>query len=104
MSRTVFTEPQCLYSTVKTIIPHVPYGLYRVLEPVRYKNMSTLPMGLTVFRVSQCVYSSAITVLPLWPTDCTDPQCLYSKANPLLSLWIVQTLQCPSACTVHLLL
>ena len=103
MGRSACTEPQCLYSTAKPLLPlwpvrpvqslsactvqlnlyspYGPYGLYRATVPVQYSYTSTPPMGRTA---------------------CTDPQCLYSTAIPLLPLWGVRPVQSLSACTtVH---
>jgi len=103
MDRTACTEPQCLYSTAKFLLPlwdvrpvqslsactvelnlyfpYGPYGLYRASVPVQYTYTSTPPMG---------------------STDSTKPQCLYSTAIPLLPLWAVRPVQSLSACTVQL--
>ena len=83
MGRTVFTEPQCLYSTAIPLLPLWAIGLYRTSVHVQYSYNSTAPMGRTV---------------------CTEPQCLYSTATPVLPLWAVQVVQSLSACTVELYL
>jgi len=103
MDRTACTEPQCLYSRAKPLLPlwvvwplqslsactvelylyspYGPYGLYSASVPVQYSYTSTPPMGRTA---------------------CTEPQCLYSTAIPLLPLWAVRPVQVLSACTrVH---
>ena len=88
MGRTACTEPQCLYSRAKSLLPlwavrpvqslsactihlylyspYGPYGLYRASEPVQYSYTSTPPMGRTACTDSQCLYSTAIPLLPLW--------------------------------------
>jgi len=81
MGRTVCTEPQCLYSTAKPLLPYGPYGLYRASVPVQYSYTSTPPMDRTASRKPQCLYSTAIALLPLWA---------------------VLTVQTFSACTVQL--
>ena len=83
MSRTVYTEPQCLYSTAIPLLP-----LWAV-HPVQSLSACTVQLYL---------YS------PYGRTACTEPQCLYSRAIPLLPLWAVRSVQSLSACTVQLYL
>ena len=105
------TEPQCLYSTSKSLLPlwavrpvqslsactvelyiyspYEPYGLYRASLPVQYSYTPTPPMGRTVCTELQCLYSTAITLLPLWAvrpvqslSACTVQLYLYSPYGP----------------------
>jgi len=108
MSRTVSTEPQCLYSTAIPLLPlwaiqsvqslstctvqlylyfpYRPYSLYRASVPVQYSYTSAPPMGRTACTVPQCLYStvpvqySYTSTPPMGRTACTEPQCLYKGA------------------------
>ena len=104
MRRTACTEPQCLYSRAKPLLPlwavrpvqslsactvelnlyspSGPYGLHRASVPVQYSYTSTPPTGRTA---------------------CTEPKCLYSRAKPLLPLWAVRPVQSLSAGTRNIL-
>jgi len=81
MSRTTFTEPQCLYSTAIPLLPLLAVQPVQGLSAVQQSYNSTPPMSRTAF---------------------TEPQCLYSTAIPLLPLWAVLPVQTFSACTVEL--
>ena len=105
MGRTVFTKPQCLYSTAIPLFPlwavrpvqslsactvelylyspYEPYSLYRASVPVQQSYTSTVTIGRTAY---------------------TELQCLYSRAIPLLTLLAVRPVRSLSACTVQLYL
>ena len=55
MDSTACTEPQCLYSTAKTLLPYGHYGLYRASVPVQYSYTSTPPMDRTACTEPQCL-------------------------------------------------
>jgi len=126
MGRTVFTEPQCLYSRSIPLLPYGPYGLYRASVSVKYSYNSTPHMGCTSLQslsactVQLCLYShygpyglyrasvpvkySYTSTSPTGFTAYTEPQCLYSIAKTLLPLWALRPVQSLSACTVQLYL
>jgi len=81
MDRTACTEPQCLYSRAKPLIP------LRAVRPVQTLSACTVQLYL---------------YHPMDRTACTELQCLYSTAIPLLPLWTVRPVQTLSACTVEL--
>jgi len=108
MCRTACTEPQCLYSRAKPLLPlcavrpvqslsvctvdlylyspYVPYGLYRASVPVQYIYTSTPPMGRTACTVSVPVQYSYTSTPPMGRTTCTvsvPVQYSYTSTPPM---------------------
>ena len=91
MDHTACTEPHCLYSIAKPLLP------LWTIQPVQSLSACTVELYLYS---PQCLYSRAIPLLPSVPVQysytstptmghmaCTEPQCLYKGALFFLSLF-----------------